>query len=90
MPDPTPPTEAERLREEFLREWFGPRQHRLGLSDIALDAILAAVRRDERERVLRWVWDDGGGIPMRHEWGAGEDADYRRFRAAALRAGEGA
>ena len=66
MPDPTPPTEAERLREEFLREWFGPRQHRLGLSDIALDAILAAVVASVFAGVAG-LWAGAGAVVL--AWG---------------------
>lgn len=87
MPDPTPPTEAERLREELenLAVAASPTMVWEQAFAVALDALLAAVRRE----AIEWAWDN----PVTCD-GTGEATeslnDYYKAFAAALRAGEGA
>ena len=53
MPDPTPPTEAELRREDFLHYWADADNAVARAFVTDLDALLDAVRAEERERCAK-------------------------------------
>lgn len=94
----TPPTEAERLREDFLRYWADTDNAVARAFVTDLDALLDAVRAEEREKLATDL--DAGGMAARQRavWCAGRSlsaeeaechavADVLSLRAAAIREG---
>ena len=97
-PDPTPPTEAERLREDFLHYWADADNAVARALCTDLDALLAAVRAEERETLATDLDVTVKKARRRAAWCAersmsAEEAECRAvadvlsLRAAALREG---